>query len=200
MEYVSANQINNIIRAARSGDDAQTLQTLGRGILHTKAAMYAHALKVYKKNPELRGDAWRLWVKNALKSVLSYKDISMLVHGTVVLARLDEVGVITSHGGDLDAWDFIHSRLSYLQDSLAILKKCDYTSQGEQLFKETIRAAAEMSRSDLRAYLDMLNFGCSERAACRRQQQGRMVTFTIVCSEQQALKLQPRLEHLVAMQ
>jgi len=200
MEQVSITQINNVIRAARSEGDAQTLQALGRGILHTKAAMYAHALKVYKKNPELRGEAWRLWVKSALKTVLSYKDISMLTYGTVALARLDEIGVITSHGGDLNAWNFIHGRLTHLQDSLAILKQCDHTPQGEQLFKETIRAAAELSRSDLRAYLDMLNFGCSERAACRRRQQGRMVTFTIVCSEEQALKLQPRLEHLVAMQ
>ena len=51
MEYISVKRIKGVISSARQPDDAQTLQVLGRSILHTKAALYAHALAVYQANP-----------------------------------------------------------------------------------------------------------------------------------------------------
>jgi hypothetical protein len=199
MEYISVKRIKGVISSARQPDDAQTLQVLGRSILHTKAALYAHALAVYQANPHLRGIDWRLWVKHALKPVCSAKDISLIIHGTVVLARLDEAGITDSHGAELCSWDFITSRLTYLQDALATLKQQDHSAQGNKLFRKIIVATAEMSRADLRAFLDMLNFKDEDRAACYRKAKGQTVTYTIICSPDQAEKLEARLQLLVAM-
>lgn len=198
MEHVSIRRIKSVISSIKQDDDAQTLQILGRGMLHTKAAMYAHALSVYKSNPSLRGDDWRLWVKNALKNVCSAKDISLIIHATIVLDRLDKHD-ISIQSKRLDSWYFITRRLTYLQDALASLKKLDNSPQGDELFRQIVMAAAEMSRTDLRAYLDMLNFREEERAACYCKQMGKTVTYTIICSPEQADKLKARLQLLVAM-
>ena len=129
----------------------------------------------------------------------SAKDISLIIHGTVVLARLDESGITDSHGAELCSWDFITSRLTYLQDALATLKQLDHSPQGNKLFRKIIVATAEMSRTDLRAFLDMLNFKDEDRAACYRKEKGQTVTYTIICSPDQAEKLEARLQLLVAM-
>ncbi len=196
MEPVSINQIKHTIAAARSDNDAQTLRMLGRAVLHGKAALHAHALTVYKHtNPA----EWYQWVKHSLQGVCSAKDIYTITYSAVVLARLDETNILID-GRKLDSWFFITKRLTYLHDALPILRSLNHNKQGNRLFEQVISAAATMSRADLRAYLDLLNFGEDTRAVCHRKAKGGLVTFTIVCDEQQAEKLEARLQHLVTIQ
>ena len=197
MEPVSINQIKHTIAAARSDDDAKTLRTLGRTILHGKAALYAHALSVYKRT---KSPDWYQWVKHSLCNVCSAQDIHYVAYGAMVLARLDEETDIIVEGHRLDSWFFIAKRLSYLHNAMPILRSLGRSRQDDKLFRQVIYNAATMSRADLRAYLNMLTFGKDTRAVCHRKAKGGTVTFTIVCDEQQAEKLEARLQHLVTIQ
>src|SRR5512139_3028064 len=142
MDPISINQIKHTIAAARSDNDAQTLRTLGRAVLHGKAALHAHALAVYQHtNPA----EWYPWVKHSLQGVCSAKDIYTITYSAVALARLDETDILID-GRKLDSWFFLTKRLTYLHDALPILRDLNYTKQDQRLFEQVITAAATMSR------------------------------------------------------
>ncbi len=196
MELLNQTVIQSFISQYREQDNAATLRSLGRNVLYGKAAMYAYALQVYKSGevPD-----WHRWIKASLRNVASYRDIYMVSNGAEILSRLDNERDLFAGKTRIDSWFFITKRLSYLQDATPVLRKIDHFVQGQQLFRQVITSTATLSRSDLREYLDLLQFKDSQRATCRRQSKAGLVTFTIVCDEQQAAKLEVRLSRFVAV-
>jgi hypothetical protein len=186
----------------RAETDAAIMQKMARNLIITKAALHAYALDVYKSGRYIQHPAhntWPKWIKYAIGSVCTAKDTSMIKYSAIVLARLDDMDIRVG-GHRLTSQFFFTRRLSYLHDALATLRRLDHSAQDTRLFERVILAAASMSRYELRAFIDSLNFRESERAACYRTEKGGVVTYTIVCSsEAQAEKLQPRLSLLVAM-
>lgn len=184
--------------------DAAVLQVIARNLANNRAALHAYALHVYTSGRYLSHPAhntWAKWLKYALGQRCTYKDISLVKYSALVLARLDDSDIQVG-GKRLTSIFFLTKRLSYLHDALKTLRKLGTTPQDIRLFEQVIIACASLSRADLRANLDALNFRRDDRPVCQvNHLDTGAVTYQIICtSAEQAAKLKARLAPLVILQ